>query len=46
MHKRLTLFLYRYDILYKHQYSFQRDKSTDDVILDLHTNITKVVEKR
>ena len=46
MHKRLSLFLYRYNILCKHQYSFQRDKSTDHAILDLHTNIIKAVENR
>ena len=46
MHKRLTLFLYRYNIFYKHQYSFRRDKLTDHAILDLHTNIIKAVENR
>ena len=46
MHKRLSLFLYRYNILCKHQYSLQRDKSTDHAILDLHNNIIKAVENR
>ena len=43
IHKSLTSFLDRY-ILYKHQYGFQRGKSTDHAILDLHTNIIKTVE--
>ena len=44
MQKRLTSFLDRYNILYKHQYGFQRGKSTEHAILDLHTNIIKAVE--
>ena len=46
LHKRITSFLDRYDILYKHQYSFQRGKSTEHAILDLHNNIIKAVESR
>ena len=46
MHKGLTLFLDRYNILYKHQHDFQRGKSTDHPILDLHINIIKAVENR
>ena len=46
MHKRLTSILDRYNILYKHQYGFQRGKSTEHAILDLHTNIIKAVESR
>ena len=46
MHKRLTSFLDRYNILYKHQNSFQRGKSTEHAIIDLHTNIIKAVESR
>ena len=29
--------------MYKHQYGFQRGKSTDCAIFDLHTNIIKAV---
>ena len=32
--------------MYKHQYGFQRRKSTDHAILDLHTNIVKAIENR
>ena len=46
MHKKLTSFLDRYNILHKHQYGFQRGKSTKHAILDLHTNIIKEVESR
>ena len=37
MHKRLTSFLDRCNILYKHQYGFQSGKSKYHAILDLHT---------
>ena len=46
MHKRLTSFLDRHNILHKHQYGFQRGKSTDHVILDLHTNIIEAIANR
>ena len=46
MHKRLTSFLDKYNILYKHQYGFQRGKSTDHAILYLHTNIIKAIQNR
>ena len=39
MHGRLASVLDRYNILYKHQYGFQRGKSTDCAIFALHTNI-------
>ena len=46
VHKRISSFLDRYNILYKHQYGFQRGKSTDHTILHLHTKIIKTVENR
>ena len=46
IHKGLNSFLDRYNILYKHQYGFQRGKSTEHTILDLHTNTIKTVESR
>ena len=46
MHKRLTSFLDRYNVLYKHWYGFQRGKSIEHAILDLHTDIIKAVESR
>ena len=44
--KLRTLFLSKYNILHKHQYGFQRGKSTDHAILGLHTNINKVSWKQ
>ena len=46
LHKRLTSFLDRYNILYKHQCGSQRGKSADHAIFDLHTNIIKAIENR
>ena len=46
VHKRKTLFPDRYNILYKHRYSFQRGKPTDHAVHDLYTNLIKTVENR
>ena len=46
MHKRLTSFLEKYEILFKHQYGFQEGKSTEHAIIDLHSNIIKAIEKK
>ena len=45
MYKRLTSFLDKYDLLYEHQYGFQKRKSTEHAILDLNFNIIKTIEK-
>ena len=45
MHKRLTSFLDRYNILYKHQYGFQRGKSKYHAILELHTKGSRKLRK-
>ena len=44
-HKRLFQYLNKSDILYKHQFGFQKGKPTEHAILDLHTKIIKSVEK-
>ena len=46
MHKRLTSFLEKYEILFKHQYGFQKGKSTEHAIIDLHSSIIKAIEKK
>ena len=46
MHKRLTSFLEKHELLFKHQYGFQKGKSTEHAILDLHSNIIKAIEKK
>ena len=44
--KRLTSFLDRFNILFKHQYDFQRGRSINYAILDLHNNIIKAAENK
>ena len=44
-HKIPFQYLNKFDILYKHQFGFQKGKSTEHAILDLHTKIIKSVEK-
>ena len=46
MHKRITSFLEKHELLFKHQYGFQKGKSTEHAILDLHSNIIKAIEKK
>ena len=45
MHKRLSDYLNKYNILYDHQFGFQKGKSTEHVALDLYANIIKAIEK-
>ena len=46
MHKRLTSFQEKYEILFNHQYGFQKGKSTEHAIIDLHSNIIMAIEKK
>ena len=46
MHKKLTSFLDKYDLLYEYQYGFQKGKSMEHAILDLNFNIIKTIEKK
>ena len=43
--KILIGYLEKYDILFKHQFGFQKGKSTEHVILDVYSNITEAIEK-
>ena len=45
MHNRLYKFLIHEKILYQGQYGFQRGKSTDHAIFDIHENIIHSLEK-
>ena len=45
MHKRLFQYLNTFDILYKHQFGFQKGKSAEHTIGDLHLKIKKSIEK-
>ena len=44
MHKRLSDYPNKYNILYDHQLGFQEGKSTQHAALDLYANITKVIK--
>ena len=46
MHQRLTSFLDKYDLLYEHQYGFQKGKSTENAISDPNFNIIKTIGKK
>ena len=46
VHKRLVNYLGKYKLLIKHQYSFQKGKSTEHAILDLHKDIVEAIEKK
>ena len=45
MHTTLMDFINKHDITFKHQYGFQKGKSTEHVILDLYFNIIRTNEK-
>ena len=45
VHKRLINYLDKYELLFKHQYGFQRGKSTEHAILDLYKNVVDDIEK-
>ena len=43
-YKRLSVYLNKYNMLYDHQFGFQKGKSTKDAVLDLYANIIKAIE--
>ena len=43
VHKRLINYLDKYELLFKHQHGFQKGKSTEHAILDLHKNIVEAI---
>ena len=43
MHKRLSEYLNKYNILYDHEFGFQKGKSTEHAALDLYANIMKAI---
>ena len=45
MYKRLSDYLNKYNILYHHQFGFQKGKLTEHAALDLYANIIKATEK-
>ena len=46
MHTRLMDFINKHDITFKHEYGFQKGKSTEHAILDLYFNIIAANEKQ
>ena len=44
--KRLINYLDKYELLFKHQFGFQKRKSTEHVTLDLHKNVVEAIEKK
>ena len=46
VHKRLINYLGKYELLLKHQYGFQKGKSTEYAILELYKNIVEAIEKK
>ena len=44
MHNRITKFLDKYNILYEHQFGFQKNKSTSLAILDIYSKIVNAFE--
>ena len=46
MHARLVDFTNKHDITFKHQYGFQKGKSTEHAILDLYFNIITANENK
>ena len=46
VHERLINYPDKYELLFKHQDGFQKGKSTEHAILDLHKNIVEAIEKK
>ncbi len=46
MHKRLTNFLEKHNVLFPHQFGFQKNKSTTHAILDLYNQLTLAIDKK
>ena len=46
MYKRLIEFLKSEDILYKHQFGFQKGKSTEEAIIEIQSKIAEALERK
>ena len=46
MHRRLVDFLEKNNIIYEHQYGFQKNKSTSSAILDLYSQLIESIENK
>ena len=45
IHKRLSDYLSKYNILHDHHFGFQKGKSTEHATSDLYANIIKTIQK-
>ena len=46
MYSRMIAFLKKNNILYKKQYGFQKGKSTEHALIDIHSSIIEAFEKK
>ena len=46
VHRRLINYHNKYELLFKHQYGFQKGKSTERAILHLYKNVVEAIEKK
>ena len=46
MHTRLTSFLEKHNVIFEHQFGFQKIKSTSLVILDLYNQLVRAIEHK
>ena len=46
MQFRLVKYLEEHNIIYEHQFGFQRNKSTSLIILDMHAKIIEAIENK
>ena len=46
MYRRVCDFLHKNDVLFEHHFGFQRNKSTNQAILDIYSNLFESIEKK
>ena len=46
MYRRVFDFLHKNDVIFEHQFGFQRNKSTNQAILDIYSNLIESIEKK
>ena len=46
VNERLINYLDNYELLFKHQYGFQKGKSTEHAVLDIYKNVVEAIEKK
>ena len=46
MYRRVFDFLHKTDVLFEHHFGFQRNKSTNQAIVDIYSNVIESIEKK